>query len=773
MKKLFILLILSIPSLCYGTHTVNDSGVVSGVVRDESGQPLDFASITLMSMTDSLIYSSAVSGSDGSFSVACPSDRALLRVDYIGCKRVEMECSRGGHYEIRMLPDTVSFGEVLVTGHKRIIKNTPDGLSVDVKGTVLEKLGTADDILKSLPFVRKEQDKYEVEGKGTALIYLNGRKIQNISELDQLSSENIKRVELIENPGAKYDASARVVIKIVTARKEGEGFGFENRSSLYASEMPDLTEQLNFNYRHKGFDLLGMVRLVDDKGYQKGTDETVVETDTLWRRSGPYNYRMHSTALDFRLGSNFAIRESSFGIQYTCRLPLKDKSVCNLSSDSYCNGVFSDYYENNFYRRENNKATQEISAYYSGKIGSMTADFNADFLHNGKNPHTDYVEYDLNGLSREMSTDSKTSNTIVAARLDLSLPLLGGNLGFGAELSSIKRDDDYISGISEIPTSYFSLRENTVSAYMEYSRDIKICDMKLGLRYENVNRKYRSNGELLEEQSGNSGRFFPNVTFHRSFGKFSASASYSSYVSRPPFALLQNAVSYNSKYYWQSGNPYLTPTLYHTLGLRLSYDVYRLTLEYSLIDDNRISWGYVIPQSGGVVVFKPAQIDLTKSLQLTVMATPRFGIFTTSFGARLYRYWANSPISGFRSPQKPYLLVNVGGNAAISPTFSAGLLIKYLSRGDVPNARISRGVFDAEISATKTFLADRLSLKLALYDIFRRGNQCRDNYFDGAYSTSLEVFKTREVELTIRYKFNTTPSKYKGKGAGSKEKQRL
>jgi len=61
-----------------------------------------------------------------------------------------------------------------------------------------------------------------------------------------------------------------------------------------------------------------------------------------------------------------------------------------------------------------------------------------------------------------------------------------------------------LGGISEILVSHFSLRERSLSAYMEYTRNIKLCNVKLGLRYENMDKKYRSNGELLEDQSGNS-----------------------------------------------------------------------------------------------------------------------------------------------------------------------------------------------------------------------------------------------------------------------------
>lgn len=59
--------------------------------------------------------------------------------------------------------------------------------------------------------------------------------MRNASELDQLSSDNVKRVEVVRNPGARYDATVKAVVRIYTRKSQGEGFGFDNRFSTYTS----------------------------------------------------------------------------------------------------------------------------------------------------------------------------------------------------------------------------------------------------------------------------------------------------------------------------------------------------------------------------------------------------------------------------------------------------------------------------------------------------------------------------------------------------------
>ena len=81
-----------------------------------------------------------------------------------------------------------------------------------MQGTVLSKMGTAEDVLKHIPGLQKKNDAYEVFGKGSPIIYVNGRLLRDLSELDQLKSEDIKNVELITSR-ARYDASVKAVIR--------------------------------------------------------------------------------------------------------------------------------------------------------------------------------------------------------------------------------------------------------------------------------------------------------------------------------------------------------------------------------------------------------------------------------------------------------------------------------------------------------------------------------------------------------------------------------
>ena len=74
---------------------------------------------------------------------------------------------------------------------------------------------------------------YSVIGRGAAVIYINNRKITDATEIERLNSSDIKDIEVITNPGARYDATVSAVIRIHTVRKVGDGFGFDVRTSAY------------------------------------------------------------------------------------------------------------------------------------------------------------------------------------------------------------------------------------------------------------------------------------------------------------------------------------------------------------------------------------------------------------------------------------------------------------------------------------------------------------------------------------------------------------
>lgn len=81
--------------------------------------------------------------------------------------------------------------------------------------------------------------------------------------------------------------------------------------------------------------------------------------------------------------------------------------------------------------------------------------------------------------------------------------------------------------------------------------------------------------------------------------------------------------------------------------------------------------------------------------------------------------------------------------------------------------------FCTSLSWYKSFLKDRLSIECYLYDLFSSGDNYEKNYSGALYAEKLHINSMRNFSITLRYKFNTSASKYKGSSAGSAQRNRM
>ena len=202
-------------------------GNITGRVIDEQSHPLPFVNVVLLNRADSAFIVGVVTKDDGSFIVETDRNDGLLKVSSVGYLTQYTQAKQGNVGDIQMLPYEQTLGEVVVKGSRPQYKMTTGGMTVDIQNSLLKDVGTADDVLSMLPRVQGEDGNFTVFAKGTPEIYINNKKVQNARELKQLKSTDIKSVDIITSPGAKYNAEVSAVIRIKTIRPQGEGVSLE------------------------------------------------------------------------------------------------------------------------------------------------------------------------------------------------------------------------------------------------------------------------------------------------------------------------------------------------------------------------------------------------------------------------------------------------------------------------------------------------------------------------------------------------------------------
>ena len=269
---------------CLLATLATQAQTLTGKLLDENNQPLPYANIVLLSLPDSAFVAGCVSADDGTFSLNASCDRRVIRISSIGYATLYKECTGQDLGTLQLQPDARMLGEVVVKADLPKVRLKGDAQVTTVQGSILEKAGTGNDLLNKLPGVSADDGAVNVFGSGAAEIYINGRKMRDASELDQLESENIKRVEVVRNPGARYNAEVKAVVRIYTKRPQGEGFGVNERFVTQYQYGWNVADQLNVNYRKGGFDLGAM--LFGSKIEREDNKSIVQETflDKTWRQ---------------------------------------------------------------------------------------------------------------------------------------------------------------------------------------------------------------------------------------------------------------------------------------------------------------------------------------------------------------------------------------------------------------------------------------------------------------------------------------------------------
>ncbi len=769
MRKFFFTLMMALLAVLTAT-----AGTFTGRVVDETQAPVPFANVLLLNASDSAFVVGTTTDTEGRFTLTGNAARPIIKIAYLGYKSRVLEPVAGDLGIIALEPDATMLGEVVVKSQRPAFKLTTEGLKTDVENTLLSKVGTAKAVLENLPGVQRKKDGLEVFGKGTPLIYINGRKLQNQTELDQIRSEDIQSVELITSPGAKYDATVESVILIKTKRPQGEGFSFNTQASYYLGEGPDLALGLNWNYRHQGLDVFGSVWYNDDRYLENDDFNFDVQADTTWRMNEHSGIKTHHNSIYTSAGVNYIFNDNhSMGFRYDTKAFFLNRSRGTFTADVLANGDFYDHLENGIHMSSKFNMPHTLNAYYNGKVGKTSIDFNTDYVFHKERKSQLNDEVSQEWESRTVTSTSVIRNQLWAAKLVLSWPLWGGNLQVGSEYDHTRRNDDYINPEQVVPTSFTEQKEHNYIFFAEYGHPLPFGQLKVGLRNENVNTDYYSQGVHMAEQSRNYHHLFPSVGLVARAGNVQLMLNYAMKIKRPGYWQLRNSVTYANRFTWDSGNPLLKPTINNEVSLMAMYKWVNLMLAYKHDRDVIVNVAHEIPGSEATTLMTNENVGHKDAMRVMLTFSPRFDFYQPSLTLGVIKEWIKipSPI-GFISPKNPAYHVQFNNNFQILPTLTANVNLNCASRGDIENVTLTEPIYVLDIGATKTFLNDRLSIQVTGHNLLDSQEHYKLRY--GLRTMCQTQHRdVREVEFTVRYKFNAAQNKYKGTGAGASEKERL
>ncbi len=769
MERLLLILLL----FCTGLRANAQS--VSGKVLDEKQNPIPYANVVILSAKDSAFIAGTTTLEDGRFSINNVASGNILKASFIGYEPYFKTLSGQETLTIVLKEDAKMMKEVVVKGNAPLHKMTTEGIQTNIENTILSKLGTCEDVLAHVPGLTKKKDGYEVFGKGTPIIYINGRQMRDATELERLKSSDIKSVEVITNPGSKYNATVRAVVKIRTKKAVGDGFGFDTRSSYYQSENVDLSERLNWKYRHNRLELFGGHAYSLDNGNYPSTTTTIVHADTLWQQDFTQEVTEKKSIFKNTIGADYQLNDSnSVGIKYMLNFLHDSPQPFTLSSDVTANGTFYDHINTFATCKQSHRPSQFINLYYVGKIGKMDIDFNADYLYNKQNNHTTSREESRNKTSRTVTSDNQERNRLIASKLTLGYPVLGGNLSVGAEYTYTNRNDAYSNPENYVPSSSAQLKESNIAPFVEYKHMLPICQLTAGLRWEAVHFNYYENGQHIANQSRSFSNLFPSISAATQIGDLQMQLSYAARTRRPSYRQLSNNVTYGNRFLMQSGNPLLQHEYIHDIRLGAIWKFIQFGISFNDRRHAIVFWSEQDSHNSAISRLTYTNLPSIKTISTQLAFSPTIGIWTPEFTALMKKQWLT-----LHTSTKTYKLNKPIWQFSFNNTFDFGKgwllsMESYLvTKGDSEIGSLASNRGSLDINLTKSFLKDRLALRIGGTDLFHTQKEGGIGYTESMETQYIGTYDSRQFVLTVTYKFNTSRSKYKGTGAGQAEKNRL
>ena len=751
---------------------------VTGRVVDADGQPLPYTNVVAMSLPDSAFVSGVMTGDDGTFTLDAKDEGRLLRFSSLGYKTVfaDVKANVG---TVRLDALTQVLGEVVVKSDLPKTRLKGEGMVTSVGGTILEHAGTIERLLDRIPNVSAKNGKIEVFGRGTPELYINGRKVRDNSELDRLSADNIKDVEVITNPGARYDASVTSVIRITTKKAVGEGFGLDNRLFGEVNDYGYLVgeDNLNMNYRTGGLDVGATLRASKWASPDPKTVEPITYLENTWRQRTEIDQVYKSENLYARLAVSYMFSQNhSVGISASYRRQPWSKAGGYMEATFTQNGTLTEQLRSD-YTSSVQGTTLQGNAYYTGKIGKWGIDFNTDWMYTKSNSTMntveDYTEVGQPTEHNDVTTNNVPRSNLVASKLVVTAPLLGGDLSFGGEYSYSTRKSVY----SVVPKGIIDddrsrTEEGLATAFVEYSRQFGPLSAQVGLRYEHVDFDYYEDDAYVAEQSRTYGDLFPSVALSAMFGKVGLQLGYSADISRPSYDQLRCNINYDNRYTYEGGNPFLVPTKSHNVNFAASYKWLTFSAGYSRIIDPIIQHSETYNDDPAVALFSQVNGEAYDKVFASLNLRPTVGFWHPAVMLGVQKQWFNMAVHGHNPLDNPLATFRFNNTFDVK-LFEVSLNMECTTTGADENNYLRKPSFRADLSLYKSFMNDKLSVSFYVADLFKTNKNSVVTYYGTLRESIYEPKALRNINLTVRYKFNVSRSKYKGTGAGEGQKNRL
>lgn len=764
---------------------------ISGSVITKNGIRVS-ANLKFTSLADTTFFKTITSDQEGNYVLeSFSTGKFKVVVKAVGYKTVEetfepiagktqMDLSFNLNQEVNELEG------VVIAGRKALIERHNDKTVMNVENSIVSTGNTALEILSKMPGVSVNQDGViSIKGKSGVNVLIDGKSTylsaeQLATRLRSLKGNEIKTIELITSPSAKYDAEGNAGI-INFKLKKNANYGTNGSIDLAFGygKNPKSDAGISINHRNKNLNIFGSIANNNNKASENldilrivkgsGRDTYFHQYNTQVRSTHNNNYK---AGIDYFINDNNTLGFLTTGYFNNGHDSSNGGTAIGKNFTSADSSIIADNPAKNKYRN------QAYNLNYKSVIDTLGQELSVDL---------DYAKYhsEENTLYQNFFFDQNETNykspaifrnatpsfiKIRAAKIDYTLPLSAGTkLDMGLKSSWVSTDNDF-QFENQIGTdwkndvgrsNHFIYDENINAAYGSLKHEFKLTSIEIGLRMEQTNSKGNSiNDNKVVKRSYFD--FFPSFSLNQTLNpNHEIGFSYNRRIDRPNYKSLNPFVYFVDLYTFSQGNPFLNPQYTNTFQLSYNYKkALNISLGYSIT--NNLILDVLLPENEKKTLYQTVKnLDKQYAYDLTVgypTTVTKFWSMDNTLTSTYNQIKTANLGNGVYDKKKVNFMFTSSHTFTISPTTAAELSGEYAS-SQIYGTYAIKPYYGIDLGLKKSFFDKKFNVTLAANDVLNSRKARISSALSGLDYNLSQKQETRVYRLSLNYIFGSSSVK--------------
>ena len=754
---------------------------ISGSIIDKDKVSISIGNVLLLCPMDSALVGGDIF-MDGSYSIDNVSiSPVLMKITSLGYETYYKLIAKDGVATMQSIPSIslkpLELEGVEIVANKSLYETRGTDIIVNVEHSSLSNSGTIMDVIRNSPKVTTNQSgQVSILGKGQAVIYLDGQQVTSTQILNSLSSTEVSKIEIIENPSAKYDAAGKAVINVITKRKSLQGYKI--------GLLQELGKGKHFRsyFKTDGYYKLGKVLLQASYGIKPWSwGARYNQNRSLNNENDLFNLDNWNFQKNKKLDHDISFRSvyqinnnQNIGIQYTGTFQAGDKTATN--NRLITNNAIPVLQIDTETTGPNSQNSHTINSYFSSTLDTLgstfkiSGQFSTFSFDRTEDSHQSILQ---SQQTQDLNLRSFNSNDIFISTIQADYEKINnGNWtsSYGLKNAFITNDSkitlDEVNRLGEnTPLDAFSnsynYSENILAGYGQWHWKNDNIEVTTGLRMEWT--KSSGNSSELEKSTLSQNYFsiFPSATISTSLSSdMTASAGYNYRIGRPIFQDLNPYILYVDSLVSLQGNPSLTPEYSHNFSTNLSYKRWSLGLSYSYTKDkiNQL-FRSNDPLNPNKIVFIKENLDHTKLISASLSYPLNIKKYSANF--TIGAYYDNhkiKDISQALSNNKAGFYIQTWQSLSLPGAVKLDVSYRYTS-SKVDGVYVDNPLSYMHISLSKSFFNNKLKVRLWGNDVFDKFKFIGTSDFNNMHMTYLSELDWNYYKVVLNWNFGKLNSK--------------